>query len=165
MHISALDLTSNCVKSLTNELILSQATDGENIFGVGSTGTEVSSCNLDGEKLLKLFSEAAAKRTIYSQGWLYSTADYNPTRLVRYPSSVGRLPQTVLPADIAGPAFPTASSENAFAVSSVGNFWSQTVSDKSQGQYIFYALLPAQPCDATLPCADSTQVCTSGLCG
>ncbi len=152
------------------------ATGGNQLFGrAKSTETYgTKSYDISGQKLLTLLPETTKiNRAIYAQSWLYSplVATYNFAQVVRYPTTVGRQSQAVLPGDVATPAFysyDSAASAEAgsygFAVGSTGIFWFQAVQDKSKGQYIFHAPLPAQPCDAELPCADTAQVCTNGLC-
>lgn len=118
--------------------------------------------------------------TSLSEGWLYSwlgssdaVTKNRTVRLVRYPTAVGRLPQEVMPFEIATPSVVGVSdpingsidrSDSTFAVSSAGIFWIQNDAEPNDGQYIFHAPLPPQPCDSELPCANTAEVCTNGFC-
>jgi hypothetical protein len=173
LRLANLALGPTCLEGFVAEFSLAGA-NGDQVFG-SDISTRVLSLDINGKRLT-LFQTAnimvaSVQRTIYKDGWLYSTASSTTSvevQLLRYPSTVGRLPQGVLPSDIATNAFMRAGSTVAdtsgFTVGSPGLFWFQAVTDKSQGQYIFHAPLPPQPCDAELPCADTTQTCTSGFC-
>jgi hypothetical protein len=113
-------------------------------------------------------------------GWLYTwlgpfgSSSVTTGRLLRYPTAVGRLPQTVVPEEIASKSVvskdttqnvdPSYMGPDIFAVNSAGVFWVQHTTDPNQGQYIFHAPLPPQPCDAELLCANTAEVCTNGFC-
>jgi hypothetical protein len=152
---------------LINDVV---AASGNQLYMTAELGNRLESRDITGETQLKLFSTASVSTTIrgatYSDGWLYSVVG-NPGQLVRYPTTVGRLPQEVLPTTVARPAFYGVNADNPhgdFAVGSVGLFWFQGVTDPNQPQYLFHSPLPPQPCDAELPCADSTQRCVNGYC-
>jgi hypothetical protein len=141
------------------------ATTGNQLFSYsGFPSLSLESLDITGESRRKLFSGALYFGATYSRGWLYSVVD-DPPRLIRYPTAVGRLPQEVLAADVAVPAFATVCGDNNVAVGPNGVFWYQGVTDLNQAQYIFHAPLPPQPCDLELPCEQSGESCVAGYCG
>jgi len=114
--------------------------------------------------------------TVYANGGLYindvwlDSGLVGHALLVRVPTTVGRLPQEIVPDSLLSRHCSMGASGVAgvpFGVGSSDIFWVQYVptSDNNQPQYIFSAPLPPQPCDADLPCADSTLTCTNGFCG
>jgi hypothetical protein len=144
------------------------ATHGNHLFGAEGAPRSLESLDIDGKSLMKLFSGELLSITgaTYSNGWLYSISR-DTKQLVRFPSTVGRLPQEVLPTSIVQSAFYPGDATNSsgdFAVGAKEILWVQGVTDFNQPQYIFHAPLPPQPCDAELPCADSTLICSNGYC-
>jgi hypothetical protein len=146
------------------------AAGGNRLFGIHDIAAyDLESFDVTGKApIMKLFSGDSG--TIwdadYSEGWLYSRVS-DPHQLVRYPSTVGRLPQEILPANVVEPAFFGLHGANVtgdFAVGPAGLFWFQGVTDRNQPQYIFHAPLPPQPCDAELPCPETSQSCVNGYC-
>jgi hypothetical protein len=106
----------------------------------------------------------------YAAGWLYidlySMAS-SKSRLVRVPTSVGRVSQQVIPEDIVTRHNDSGKGTTLamiFAVDATQVFWVQSPAEP-QPQYIFSSPLPPQPCDTELPCADASHVCTDGFCG
>ena len=157
---------------------LAVATAGDPYFsGGGPGGGIVWSYAPPNTRLLNLFDPSVsvtggdywATSFVYANSWLYMDLQGgSSSKLVRVPTTVGRLPQAILPDSMAtrdrsgGPIV--------FAVSTTAFFWVQSMdptnaSSSNQPQYIFSAPLPPYPCDADLPCADSTQVCSNGFCG
>jgi hypothetical protein len=111
---------------------------------------------------------------VFANGWLYindvySLNDLSHSLLVRVPTTVGRLPQEILPDAllIRHDTGDGGLGNVLFAPGTSDIFWVQSLptSDSTQPQYIFSAPLPPQPCDEELPCADSTLVCANGFCG
>jgi len=129
---------------------------------VDSMGGLVRAADIAGKSLRFLYTGELASSSFYDAGWLYSR-EYSPStiRLVRYPTTVGHLPQEVLSYLIATPSL---NQGGPFQVNANGIFWSQPLDDMNNNQYIFHAPLPPQPCEASLPCANTAQVCKNGLC-
>ena len=105
----------------------------------------------------------------FFDGWLYTSTSKNSGSntsahlVIRFPTNVGRLPQEVLPTEIADPQ---GDGSYAFEIGSDGIFFYRGYQylHAAEPQYIFHAPFPAQPCDTQLPCANSAQVCTGGFC-
>lgn len=150
-------------------------------YSTFSTATSVAAYTVEGTPLRGLYgpgssgSATAGERITISQLFLdrgfayilihYGVSDYE--QLIRVPMLVGRLPQEVLAKEIANPSFDSSNAttyDGDFVVSEAGLFWCQRMRDPNHGQYIFHSPLPAQPCDAELPCVDVTQTCTNGYC-
>lgn len=157
------------------------ATTGDKYFVSLGTHSIVASYAPLNTQLLTLFSpnvsgvDYSAGNLVYANGWLYMNL-YGPctsAEFVRVPTTLGRLPQAVIPDSMATLASVISHSgggcelgSTVFAVSDTAFFWVQMMdpSNSNQPQYIFSAPLPPYPCDADLPCADSTQVCSNGFC-
>jgi hypothetical protein len=146
-------------------------------------GCDVSSYDSTGNLLLHLFSiKNVRKNNEYGEsncesrpygGWLYvwcggatseSWSDFDWS-LVRSPTSVGRLPQEVLPLEfltqIAGGSINV---DFGWTVGSENVYWVKKTLEPTP-QYIFRAPLPPQPCDPDLPCQDTGERCgDDGLC-
>jgi hypothetical protein len=145
----------------------------------------ISSCDENGNKLLLLFSAPRSPvstlsscQTGYATGWLFAWCQTwdGPfaASLVRAPTTVGRLPQEVLPSGIASPAGHVAGYPDyivpIFAVGDAEVFWVQgsegePLFEPGELHYIFRTALPAQPCDEALPCQKAGERCgDDGLC-
>ena len=110
-----------------------------------------------------LSNEEFSSGGVYGNGWLYSfvaPARTGGSRLVRYPTTVGRLPQEVLSRGF----LDHYDTLRGLRVGASGLFWAGGSGDTTRGTYIFHSSLPPQPCDAELPCADSNQTCKDGYC-
>jgi hypothetical protein len=161
---------------------------GGHVFGTDGTilyvafegsGAMVWAYDTSGQLLLTLYTYKVGgsdyrSSVVYSHGWLYTAIWFTATvqaQFVRFPATTGRLPQEVLPREVASPAMcrgsiGTGSTYNDIPIAAGLSdfFWTQWMTDMNQPQYIFHAPLPPQPCDAELPCADSTLVCKDGYC-
>jgi len=131
--------------------------------------------NTQNTRLLTLFLsdslDSIPKNLVYADGWLYIYV--SGSRVVRVPTTAGRLPQDVLPEAIVTrltSGVNWTASYLLFAADAATFYWVQSINltdprASNQAQYIFSAPLPRKPCDADLPCADSTQTCSNGFCG
>jgi hypothetical protein len=158
---------------------LAVATAGDTYFASSYFASSVASYAPPNTQLLTLYDPNVmdgylAGNLVYANSWLYINLYSDPadtSRLVRVPTTVGRLPQAIIPDSMAtrdnGMGISNINESMVFAVSAAALFWVQMMdtSTSNQAQYIFSAPLPPYPCDAELPCADSTQVCTNGFCG
>lgn len=149
--------SNNTLASTTIQIL---AADTAQVFALPSV-KNVNSYGIGGTQLLALYNDSevdGVQTTAHANGWLYSQIKgmYFPmTWLVRYPTTVGRLPQEVLPYEWGTPLF---------AVGKDDIYWTYPQKTANSAHYIFHAPLPPQPCDSGLPCADTTQVCTNGFC-
>jgi hypothetical protein len=178
IQLANLDQGSTCSAGVGDYLVAAPTSD-EYFLGFVGSGNPVSSYAPPHTYLLTLFNPVSSgmidmvENLVYANSWLYlSLAESNySSRLVRVPTTVGRLPQAILPDSMAtrhnGMGVSNINQSMVFAVGATAFFWVQVIdpSNTNQAQYIFSAPLPPQPCDADLPCADSTQVCSNGFCG
>lgn len=144
--------------------------EGDVTFVAGQGDTWVDSHDDTGQRRLMVFEGTDVMNSGYelARSWLYAWCSYksHEIALVRAPTTVGRLPQTVLPHEIAAPASEVPGGYT-YPVWTVGDshvFWTRADSD-IQLHYIFRAPLPAQPCDEGLPCQKDDEQCgDEGLC-
>jgi len=140
------------------------AADATRVYATSASQAEAFAYDQNGAYLLTVYSDgllfSPLVGTVLANGWLYSVAspsDYSwiGRRLMRYPATVGRLPQEILPKEWA---------THLFAVSKSDLYWAYSIASASTQQHIFSMPLPPQPCDAQLPCADTTKICGSSYC-